>query len=321
MTQIERMQELCAELSELRRCFGEWASLPGSQRSGPPALGLTEGPLREFFSRVSPDGVKAGSGHRPALDPRFSSDLDIVFDRDGSHFRLKVDASPVLAHLDVSSRTRWDPSKLYEDLTRLQRTIDDARALGTKTWTGLLAVGSGFRGHTAELMQLLHEFCHDRQLESWQWTAGDVWPFVDAVIVPGMLLKKHDLFESQNGLPDAGPYSTRSPSAITAVLAIYGHSSQPELSWQAICERHSGLSRGTHQRGKTPKTTRFSVAAHLRSHGEENGASWHCGTTLRLSFITGALRKDTTGRTTSFMMSPSVLSIGPISFSRARSST
>src|SRR6266567_8672539 len=193
------MQELCAELSELRRCFGEWASLPGSQRSGPPALGLTEGPLREFFSRVSPDGVKAGSGHRPALDPRFSSDLDIVFDRDGdgwfSHFRLKVDASPVLAHLDVSSRTRWDPSKLYEDLTRLQRTIDDARALGTKTWTGLLAVGSGFRGHTAELMQLLHEFCHDRQLESWQWTAGDVWPFVDAVIVPGMLLKKHDLFD------------------------------------------------------------------------------------------------------------------------------
>jgi hypothetical protein len=44
-------------------------------------------------------------------------------------------------------------------------------------------------------MSVLHESHHESPIALWESkNAGLVWPFIDAVIVPGMFLKKHDLF-------------------------------------------------------------------------------------------------------------------------------
>ena len=194
------LADVVDELTELKRGFDAWTSLPGTRRSGPPALELVESPLRAFFAKVTPDGVIAGKGDRPAPDPRYSSDMDIVLDFEAAtwiaRFRMEVESSPVLAHLDVSARSDWDSEKLASDLSRLQRTTDEARMRSRKTWTGLIAIGAGFHGRSNEIMELLHLFHHHRDLSEWNSTnAGSVWPFVDAVVLPMMCLKKHDLFE------------------------------------------------------------------------------------------------------------------------------
>ena len=197
------LRALRAELVELRRCFDTWAALPGNRRGGTPAMKLVEEPLREFFGRISSDGISVGTGDRPALNPRYPSDMDIVFDYDGDawvgHLRMGADAAPVLAHLDVSGRSDWDSTKFKQDLERIQRTISEARGFGSKTWTGLVAVGPGFRHRCEEVMRAVHEAHHEQEVDRWDSAnAGSVWPFVDAVIVPGMLLKKHDLFASRD---------------------------------------------------------------------------------------------------------------------------
>jgi hypothetical protein len=182
-----------------------------SERSGPTALKLVEDPVRAFFGTVSPNGVRVGAGERPALDPRYASDMDIVFDYDGdawvAHLRMGANTSPVLAHLDVASRTNWDAHKLAEDLGRVQRTIYDAQAHGRKTWTGLVAIGSGFHDRCGEVMRVLHEAHHrGQEVERWESAnAGSVWPFVDAIVIPGMLLKKHDLFHRRDLHADRQP--------------------------------------------------------------------------------------------------------------------
>jgi hypothetical protein len=186
------------ELLDLRQCFDEWKSRPGRQRSGPAAAELVEEPLRTFFAKAAPEGVKVGKGDRPAVDPRYSSDMDIVFDFERAQwrarFRLNVHASPVLAHLDVGARTDWD-DKLKDDLARVQRTIDEAAAHGTKTWTGLVCVGPAYVGRIDEISRTVHDLHHSQNLHM-QGVGGvdEHWPFVDAIVLPGMLLKKHDLF-------------------------------------------------------------------------------------------------------------------------------
>lgn len=86
------LSRLAEEMRELKRCFDTWASQSSHRRSGPIALKLVEDPVREFFGRVSPHGVRVGAGERPALDPRYASDMDIVFDYDGdawvAHLRM-----------------------------------------------------------------------------------------------------------------------------------------------------------------------------------------------------------------------------------------
>lgn len=195
----QRLQEVCDELSVVKRSLGEWTSLPGTQRAGIAATKLIEDVLREFFSRASPGGIRTGTGLRPTRDGRYTTDMDIVIDPAGegwtSKVRLRVREVPVLAHLDVCGRTRWDEAKFHEDLGRLQETMDDARAHAQKTWTGLVAVGPGFASRGDDVMRSAHDFYHDRSIVPWPWNGRDVWPFVDAIVVPGMFLKKHDLFD------------------------------------------------------------------------------------------------------------------------------
>jgi hypothetical protein len=202
---IASLADVVEELNELKRGFDAWASLSSTRRSGTPALELIEAPLRAFFGKASPDGIITGKGDRPAEDSRYSSDMDIVLDLKTAtwvaQLRMEVLNSPVLAHLDVSARADWDSKKLASDLARLQRTTDEARAKGRKTWTGLVAIGSGFQERSADVIELLHSFHHERDLGEWTSSnAGNAWPFIDAVVVPGMCLKKHDLFDK----PDRG---------------------------------------------------------------------------------------------------------------------
>ena len=197
---VVSLADVVEELIELKRGFDAWTALPSTRRSGTPALELIESPLRSFFGKASPDGVIVGKGDRPAADSRYSSDMDIVLDLETAtwiaRLRMEVLNAPVLAHLDVSARADWDSKKLAGDLARLQRTTNEARTRGRKTWTGLVAIGSGFQDRSADVMELLHAFHHDQDLVEWTSTnAGNAWPFIDTVVVPGMCLKKHDLFE------------------------------------------------------------------------------------------------------------------------------
>lgn len=46
-------------------------------------------------------------------------------------------------------------------------------------------------------MQLVHSAHHDRSLQRFDAEGSAWWPFLDAVVMPGVLYKKHDLFETQ----------------------------------------------------------------------------------------------------------------------------
>jgi hypothetical protein len=225
--------DVVEEVKELKRGFDAWASLPSTRRSGTPALELVEAPLRAFFAKATSKGVIAGKGDRPAEDHRYSSDMDIVLDFETAawvaRFRMEVQNTPVLAHLDVCARSDWDSNKLAGDLERLQRTTDEAKTSGLKTWTGLVAVGVGFRGRSSDVMELVHSFHHSRDVSEWTSTnVGDTWPLVDAIVLPGMLLKKHDLFE----LPERS--AKRWP--VLYPFAVTGHAGLEDL-WPLVSAR------------------------------------------------------------------------------------
>ena len=46
-------------------------------------------------------------------------------------------------------------------------------------------------------MQLVHAAYHERHMERVHMAGSEWWPFVDAIVMPGVIYKKHDVFETE----------------------------------------------------------------------------------------------------------------------------
>ena len=103
----------------------------------------------------------------------------------------------------AATRT-WDgmkglAAKLRTDLDRIATVIDEGVRQRRKIYTGLALIGAGWAQHIDAIAALLHDHHHARDVSRVQVGDDDQrrfwWPFVDVVIAPGCLFKKHDFFE------------------------------------------------------------------------------------------------------------------------------
>jgi hypothetical protein len=111
----------------------------------------------------------------------------------------------------------WDgkgglAEKLKQDLERIGTVIDEGIRADRKIFTGLALVGEGWRPHVDPIARLLHEAHHARNLSRLKSGVVEWWPFVDVVIMPGLLLKKHDLFDKPTRLSSRFPVLFQWPS-------------------------------------------------------------------------------------------------------------
>lgn len=104
-------------------------------------------------------------------------------------------------HSEIAYRS--SPSDAYEkvkkDGSRLIETIQAARDADRELpWTSLVLLGDVWPSRTAKVMRRIHDMTAHR---------GDVvrvaagtrpwWPFIDAIVMPGVVYKKHDLFGTE----------------------------------------------------------------------------------------------------------------------------
>lgn len=191
------------ELDTLEESFTTYRSFPGDERSGEPAKRYVQEPLQEFFGGNLPPGLRCGPGDRPPdLGRKRRDELDIAIDDAAKpwRFRTRYIASdePVRVHIEVASYASWAEAKVRQDLDALHRSIDEAAACGEKCWTGIVLAGGEWVRASEKIAPLFHHYYHERQL-SRRFGIGAPypysWPYVDAVVLPGMYFKKHDLIE------------------------------------------------------------------------------------------------------------------------------
>lgn len=76
-----------------------------------------------------------------------------------------------------------------------------------------MLLGPGWLDGDAAVMQVVHTAYHQRSIQRIDHAGAAWWPFVDAVVMPGVLYKKHDAFEE---LAMVGP---RRPIMMPALCA------------------------------------------------------------------------------------------------------
>ncbi len=205
------------EFATLRESLKRMNEMPRRQHSGDLPKDLLEAPLREFLAHGAPTGLTVGKGWRSQDDSRPQQDMDIVFDDATADWhagvRMYLEDAAVHVHIELAYRCQWDASKLRQDLTRLQQTVETSRTLGRKTWTALVLFGD-VSVPFATLAREIHEFYHSAPPVQWDsQPLGTVWSHVDAVALPGLFCRKHDLFTGTTTNTPTSPGMVRFPIA------------------------------------------------------------------------------------------------------------
>jgi hypothetical protein len=192
-----------------------------------PTLGsMLENALIDYLGDALPDGVLVGEGS-PVLDSlkTHGGQTDVVMDFDRADTwsrtvskRLHLGDEPTyLALAEVryrghARRTRGVKlavAEAMEVVRRLQEVTARSLRLRRKCYTAAVCIGPGFDvfnpdgtalmpDAVADLVAALRAFYRRRRLRKRDvvGASGGTWPFVDMLVLPGMLLKKHTLFTS-----------------------------------------------------------------------------------------------------------------------------
>jgi hypothetical protein len=182
------------------------------------AKGFLESAVRWFFDReLEPAGYRAIQGFRRDTELDIIATVDVGKREDWNiHFEVRrnVEHAHVAVHLEVAYRASRDYRKVRESIAKLNESIDQNIAQGRGLpWTGLVLLGPGWLGSDAAVMQVVHTAYHERSTQRIERAGASWWPFVDAVVMPGVLYKKHDAFEDLTMVGRRRPIMMPAPCA------------------------------------------------------------------------------------------------------------
>jgi hypothetical protein len=144
--------------------------------------------------------------------------MDIVIDDVAKEWhgrsRFVTAGATVQVHMEVAAYAAWDEKKVTDDLNLLHRSIDEASAAGRRPWTSLVLVGGEWKDAKENIAEFLHDYYHER----WSRPRHSAPPFVDAVVVPGMYLMKHWMFEELRHLPPSNTAGIASWEVVWATM-------------------------------------------------------------------------------------------------------
>ncbi|MCW5801823.1 MAG: hypothetical protein KIT31_05505 [Deltaproteobacteria bacterium] len=182
------------------------------------AKAFLESAIRWFFDQeLEPAGYHAIQGFRR------DTELDIIATVDAGeredwniHFEVqrRVERAHVVLHLEVAYRSSRHYRKVRDSIVKLNESIDQNIAQGRGLpWTGLVLLGPGWLDSDAAVMQVVHTAYHARSTERIDHAGAGWLPFVDAVVMPGVLYKKHDAFEDLSMVGRRRPIMMPAPCA------------------------------------------------------------------------------------------------------------
>lgn len=234
------------ELATIRERIEYYSNLPGVQRSGEAAKHLVEDPIRIFLGEGLNLLVRPG-GRRPRPTAVRRAELDItvclleeerplIGERHSGSYNEGLSA-PLRGHVEVAYSASGNGEsglreKVHDDLAKLHETIDPAaRDCLDKVWTGLVLVGEDWTGRELDVLRWTREFYGDIRPELVhphrdQEHEGAWWPFVDAIVMPGLLAKKHEVFARRSHEAQSFPIwalwscGMRDPEALWRPLSV-----------------------------------------------------------------------------------------------------
>jgi hypothetical protein len=185
---------------------------------------MLEGPLLDYLDDVIPRGFLAGPGF-PILEgvETTTGQVDLVIDFDGSQWSTSRRGAThrgvvplYAAAIEVRYRgaglrqngAKAVASAMMEVVERLQEITEKSAKNGRKCWTAAVLLGPGFdvfsnaphprieRDRIRAVLNVLGDFYRGRDLTPQRLHGVPrSWPFIDAIVLPSLLLKKHTLFE------------------------------------------------------------------------------------------------------------------------------
>lgn len=221
---------------------------------------MLESALIDYLGDALPPGLRLGEG-TPVLEsvPTDGAQTDVVVDFDGEVWsstrhapKHLADDAIYLAAMEVRYRGPWlrrngaksVARSAMEVVRRLQELTDRALAADRKCWTAAVLLGPGFDVFTAEgaamrpkavaaLVAELRAFYEPRGLQRRRIPGGvkQTWPYVDVLVLPGLLLKKHTLFAMPKHVehpvyaiqPTIAPVALRSLRPLSAAKGYLRH--------------------------------------------------------------------------------------------------
>ncbi|MFO0680525.1 MAG: hypothetical protein U0234_00675 [Sandaracinus sp.] len=232
------------ELATIRERMEAYAALPGDERSGEAAKHLVEDLIRVFLG----DGLNVlarPGGRRPRQGARRRAELDVTVclleeerplvgtSHSGAYDESR--SGPLRGHIEVAyaASGRGDAhlrKKIRDDLSKLHETIDPAaRQRRTKPWTGLVLIGADWDSRQLDVLAWAREFYGDARPElvhpeNDEDREGAWWPFVDTIVMPRMLAKKHEVFAGRTATARSFP-----------TWALWASGAQdPEALWRPL---------------------------------------------------------------------------------------
>jgi hypothetical protein len=145
-------------------------------------------------------------GYGTATGYRGGEQLDAVATLDKGHpsdwsidykVRRRIENSRLALHLEISYRASGSDlyQKVKSDLAKLNSSIEQCVAKGEGLpWTALVLLGPAWLGRERAVMNIVHAAYHGMRMQRLQLGDQHWWPFLDAVVMPGVLFKKHDVF-------------------------------------------------------------------------------------------------------------------------------
>ena len=160
--------------------------------------------LQWFFDQdLVPAGYRAAQGYRGSEQLDIITTMEVASPGDWSldlKVRRRVEDAPLALHMEVAYRSTGSDmyAKVKRDLQKLNDSIDQGCAQGRGLpWTALVLLGPAWQDRHLQVMQVVHSQYHSRDLTRVHLSGSDWWPFIDAVVMPTVLYKKHDIFETR----------------------------------------------------------------------------------------------------------------------------
>jgi len=214
-----KILKVLKELSGVQQAIVSYLDDTQIQRQHPSQGQVLQDVIAELFLKAHPD-LRSGTAYRINLTGNTQSELDVIIDFDSVHWlgntRRHVMAPPPLAHIEVSYRSRFELTKLKADFQRVHDTVIAGAALqpSRKVWTAIVGLGCGWEGHRDAIAQAVHEHFHNQPPRRIDIAGTEsFWDFPDVVVLPGLILKKHD-FASEPGILDHWPVYAEMLSAV-----------------------------------------------------------------------------------------------------------
>ncbi len=153
-------------------------------------------------------GLRLGSGLR-RVSGYGEEELDIIGtfleEGDGNwSYRLRMrdgcEDGRLALHVEVKYRSSGSGDavpKALADYRKLLRSVEAARERGEKLpWTGVVLLGPAWAPKADTILRRIHEVHHEYPAARVRLGDEDFWTAVDAVVMPHVLYKKYDLFET-----------------------------------------------------------------------------------------------------------------------------